>query len=83
MRTRNLTGRQIGQICAAALTAALVLLSLFSWFRYDRSRTLHYALEKAEGDPILFSEGSGFFTGGVTVELERIPGICLTTTAGS
>lgn len=73
MRTSSLTGRQMGQICAAAITAALVLLCAFSWFRYDRSRTLHYALEKAEGDPILFSEESGFFTGGVTVELERNP----------
>ena len=75
MFDKRINNRKYGQLSAAAITAALILLCVFFYFRYDRIRTLHYALEKTAGDPLFFSEESGFYTDGFILTMERDPAI--------
>ena len=75
MKKWNCTGRKYTCMAAMGLTAALLFLLITIYIKYDRTRTLRIALEKAEGDPILFSEQSGFYEDGFTLRLERGPGI--------
>ena len=72
---RENTGRQRAVIGAGALTVFLLCLLLFFYIKYDRSRTLRAALQDLSGDPLLFSEESGFFREGFTLYLGRNPDI--------
>ena len=72
---RENTGRQRAVIGAGALTVFLLCLLLFFYIKYDRSRTLRAALQDLRGDPLLFSEESGFFREGFTLYLGRNPDI--------
>lgn len=76
MRREN-TGRSRTFIVLSAMTAALCLLLLFVYIRFDRSRTLYRVLQGLEGDPLAFSADSGFYEEGFTLELKpdsSIPG---------
>ena len=55
------------------MTVFLLCLLLFFYFRYEKSRTLHDALQDLNGDPLFFSEESGFFREGFTLYLGRNP----------
>ena len=53
----------------------LLCLLLFFYIKYERSRTLRAALQDLSGDPLVFSEESGFFREGFTLYLGRNPDI--------
>ena len=72
MRREN-SGRWRAELFAAAMTVFLLCLLLFFYFRYEKSRTLHDALQDLNGDPLFFSEESGFFREGFTLYLGRNP----------
>ena len=72
---RENTGRQRAVIGAGALTVLLLCLLLFFYIKYERSRTLRAALQDLSGDPLFFSEESGFFREGFTLYLGRNPEI--------
>ncbi len=72
---RENTGRQRAVIGAGALTVFLLCLLLFFYIKYERSRTLRAALQDLSGDPLVFSEESGFFREGFTLYLGRNPDI--------
>ena len=58
---RDATGRNTVFLCTAAMTLLLMGLLLFHYIKYDRPRTLHHCLELIDGDPLTYSEDSGFF----------------------
>ena len=73
---RENTRRNIAFICAAVMTLALVGLLLFQFLTYDRKRTLHTALERTEGVPLIFSADSGFYENSFLLQIdadENIP----------
>ncbi len=65
---RENTGRQRAVIGAGALTVFLLCLLLFFYIK-------RAALQDLRGDPLLFSEESGFFREGFTLYLGRNPDI--------
>lgn len=73
---RDATGRNRVFLCTAAMTLLLVGLLLFHYITYDRARTLHKCLELIDGDPLTYSQDSGFFEEAFVLHLnadERVP----------
>ena len=73
---RDATGRNTVFLCTAAMTLLLMGLLLFHYIKYDRPRTLHHCLELIDGDPLTYSEDSGFFEEAFVLYLnadERVP----------
>ncbi len=70
MRREN-TGRWGALIGAAGMTVLLLCLLLFFYIKIEKSRTLHAALQDLSGDPLFFSEESGFYKEGFTLYVGR------------
>lgn len=73
---RDATGQNTVFLYTAAMTLLLVGLLLFHYIQYDRPRTLHHCLELIDGDPLTYSEDSGFFEEAFVLYLhadERVP----------
>ena len=75
MKNKNIYFRKYTLISAAAITVALILLLLETYMQNDRARTLHRAMQTVDGEPLVFSKDSGFYTEGFTLKLGRDPAI--------
>ena len=70
---RENTGKWRAIITAAAMTALLLCLLIFFYLRYEKTRTLHLALQDLQDPPVFFSRESGFFEKGFILKLGRNP----------